>query len=454
MGADGRVWASATNVIAAIDPERLRARVFGPADGVAESEFWAGGASAAPDGTIFFSGTRAVAVVAPDARIEWSYPPPLAITELRVGGRTLPQGSRGGLVELPASARDLTAEFASLDYSAPEALRYAYRLDGYDRGWIDADASHRVATYTNLAPGSYTLRIRGTNRAGAWSPSAIALGVRALPAWYETWAFRAALAFLLAAMVLLLVRARTAVLRRRAERLETIVAERTDELARANARLEDMTVTDALTGLRNRRFLAQRIDDEVALAVRRKSDLVFFLVDVDHFKRVNDELGHAAGDRVLAQMRERLESVFRASDWVLRWGGEEFLAVTRGSRREDAPEIAERLRAAIAERPFALDGGQPLEKTASIGFAAFPFVPSDPRAIAWERVVELADQALYLAKARGRDTWVGLAATPATDVGRLSRQLAESPEDAPAAGALEIVTPPARRRRSNEAGGT
>src|SRR6185503_7275343 len=99
----------------------------------------------------------------------------------------------------------------------------------------------------------------------------------------------------------------------------------------------DLTITDPLTGLRNRRFLLQRIDEDVALALRQGTDLVFFLVDVDHFKKVNDELGHAAGDLVLRQMRGRLEQVFRASDYVLRWGGEEFLAVARGSARADAP---------------------------------------------------------------------------------------------------------------------
>jgi diguanylate cyclase (GGDEF)-like protein len=195
-----------------------------------------------------------------------------------------------------------------------------------------------------------------------------------------------------------------------------------------------MSITDPLTGLRNRRFLMQRIDEDVALARRQKTDLIFFLVDIDHFKAVNDELGHSAGDRVLAQMRERLEEVFRSTDYVLRWGGEEFLAVTRGSSRSDAPEIAERLRATIAAKPFVLDGGQLLPKTASIGFAAFPF-----SALTWMQVVELADQALYLAKKGGRNTWFGLAPTIATDADVLARKLAESSEDVIADGALEII---------------
>ncbi|HEV2721942.1 MAG TPA: diguanylate cyclase [Thermoanaerobaculia bacterium] len=401
-GVDGSIWASATNALLRIDPDDFRARILGPAEGVQETEFWTRGVATAADGTIFFAGTTAVTVIAPGAAAEWSYRPPIAVTALRVGQRAVP--SDGKTIELPAGERDVAVEFAALDYSAPGALRYAYMLDGYSRGWTEVDAAHRLAAFTNLAPGAYTLRVRGTNRLGVWSTSAIALPLRALPAWYETSWFRALLVALLAAAVVVVIRTRTRLLRQRAERLEAIVAERTSELAEANAALENMTITDALTGLRNRRFLMQRIDDDVALALRQQTDLVFFLVDIDHFKAVNDQLGHAAGDCVLRQMRERLEQVFRSSDYVLRWGGEEFLAVTRGSPRRDAPEIAERLRLAIAERPFILDDGEPLPKTASIGFAAFPL-----RDLTWSQVVELADEALYAAKEGGRNRWAGAA---------------------------------------------
>jgi diguanylate cyclase (GGDEF)-like protein len=393
-GTDGHLWAGAPNVLMNIDPDTFRARTLGPADGVQEREFWTRAVTASPDGTLFFAGADGVTVIAPDASAEWTYAPPVVVTSTRATS-----------INLPAGRRDTAVEFAALDYSAPDALRYAYTLDSYNREWIETDAAHRVAAYTNLAPGNYTLRVRGTNRLGVWSSSTIALRLHALPAWYETWWFRALIGILLIAAIVLFIRARTAILRQRAKRLEAIVAERTSELAEANAALEKMTVTDALTGLRNRRFLMQRIDDDVELALRQETDLIFFLIDIDHFKAVNDELGHAAGDRVLQQMRERLEQVFRSSDYVLRWGGEEFLAVARGSRRDDAPEIAERLRVAIAERPFILDSGQRLPKTASIGFAAFPLLD-----LTWEQVVELADQALYMAKEDGRNTWAGFPA--------------------------------------------
>jgi diguanylate cyclase (GGDEF)-like protein len=459
---DGRIWASTENGIAVFDRGSLHARSLGLIDGVLDQLYWGSAETQSSDGTIFFGSFYGVTAIAPHAESPWNYAPPIVLTSLRAGEQSIPVDgpNRGGDVDLQPGDRTIAAEFSSLDYSAPQALRYEYELEGFDRNWIPTDATHRTATYTNLAPGAYTLRIRGTNRLGVWSGHAFALRVNALPAWYETWWFRSLLGLLAIALVFWAVQWRTAVLRKRQRFLEAIVDERTHELSLANAALqhanvalEDASLTDPLTGLRNRRFLLQHIDDDVALAVRRyhdslasrtgapppDADLLFFMVDIDHFKAVNDELGHAAGDRVLAQMRQRLEQVFRESDYVLRWGGEEFLAIARGSRRGDAPEIAERLLEAISATPFALDGGQTLAKTASIGFAAFPFVPADPQAVTWTHVVELADRALYLAKHGGRNTWFGLAANDRTDVAALTEELATASDGAMRPGTLNVL---------------
>jgi diguanylate cyclase (GGDEF)-like protein len=173
--------------------------------------------------------------------------------------------------------------------------------------------------------------------------------------------------------------------------------------------------------MRNRRFLTQHIEAEVALSVRRHescfrqglpvpvdADLIFFLIDIDHFKEVNDVHGHAAGDAVIRQMRSRLEPVFRATDFLVRWGGEEFLVVARGSSRGHAAELAERARAAVADRPFELDDGRLLARSCSVGFACFPLVPAQPEALDWSAAVNSADAALYAVKSAGRNGWLGL----------------------------------------------
>jgi diguanylate cyclase (GGDEF)-like protein len=169
------------------------------------------------------------------------------------------------------------------------------------------------------------------------------------------------------------------------------------------------------------------------------ADLVFFLLDIDHFKAVNDEHGHAAGDAVLMQMRGRLQQVFRAADHLVRWGGEEFLIVTVGTARAHAAELAERARASVADSPFPLDDGSLLHKTCSIGFACFPLAADQPRALDWATMVKLADEALYRVKHEGRDGWLGAISAQAASEPAL-RTLARGTLDAwQASGQLQLA---------------
>jgi diguanylate cyclase (GGDEF)-like protein len=232
--------------------------------------------------------------------------------------------------------------------------------------------------------------------------------------------------------------------------------EKNVELEHAYKALEDVSLTDQLTGLRNRRFFLQHVDADVGLALRRYDDpvhkgvadredspgkdLVFFMVDLDHFKEVNDRHGHAAGDAVLVQMQERLREVFRESDYLIRWGGEEFLVLARATHRDDAKVVAERIRKAVADRPFQLPDGTSLAKTCSIGFACFPFVPAEPRLLSWSEVVELADQGLYLVKRSGRNGWAAVYSTPETSYEDLFPRLIHELEQNLAAGEARLVT--------------
>jgi len=147
---------------------------------------------------------------------------------------------------------------------------------------------------------------------------------------------------------------------------------------------------------------------------------------------------------VLIQMRERLQEVFRESDFVVRWGGDEFLTVAHDSPRSDAGNFAERIREAVGSRPFLLGGDQTMSASVSIGFAAFPFVPAVPAATTWPQVVALADHALYMAKQAGRNTWFGLAATDKLDPHVLGGR-DFSADELVRAGTLEVVMPVAGR---------
>ncbi|MDE2147724.1 MAG: GGDEF domain-containing protein, partial [Burkholderiales bacterium] len=361
-------------------------------------------------------------------------------------------------LRVPAAANSVAVEFAALDYSAPARNRYAYRLQGYDRDWIDTDAAHRVASYTNLPPGDYTLELRGSNRDGVWSQAELALPLRVLPAWYQQLWVRAAAVLALLALGAGAVRWRTRYLRMQQIALERKVGERTamlEQVSRALAEktriLEQTSVSDPLTGLRNRRFLAEHIETSIGASLRRgqearlagqprplDADTVFLLIDIDHFKSVNDRHGHAAGDAVLVQVGQRLQALMRETDYVVRWGGEEFLAVARDTDRGRAEELAERVRDVVAGHPFRLDDGAPLALSASIGFACLPFVEPEPRALGWEEVVKLADLALFAAKRLGRNAWVGLHATPAAHAEGLPARLQADPRRALEQGEVRL----------------
>lgn len=189
------------------------------------------------------------------------------------------------------------------------------------------------------------------------------------------------------------------------------------ELLRTNVVLQEASLTDPLTGLRNRRYFSATIEADVSQSLRAYDDghdlhirdLVFYLIDADNFKDINDRYGHDVGDKVLVEMSRRLSSSIRHSDVLVRWGGEEFLIVSRYTNRGEAELLARRVLSAVADTPFALgESGKVLDRTCSVGWAAFPWFPNNARAVSYEEVLTLADRALNQAKHSGKNRAVGM----------------------------------------------
>lgn len=193
------------------------------------------------------------------------------------------------------------------------------------------------------------------------------------------------------------------------------------ELQRKNLELQEISFTDALTGVWNRRYLEEIITAEAGQVLRNYErvhggdirkldhrDLVFIMVDVDFFKQVNDVHGHPTGDRLLQRVAERLGRVVRKSDVLVRWGGEEFLIMSRSADPSGTPAFCQRILETISAEPFDLGHGVRLRKTCSVGWAPFPWSHGAYEAICAEEVIELADAALYRAKSAGRNRGIGL----------------------------------------------
>jgi diguanylate cyclase (GGDEF)-like protein len=182
------------------------------------------------------------------------------------------------------------------------------------------------------------------------------------------------------------------------------------EQALARARVErELSLRDPLTQLHNRRFFDAMIERCVADARAASADghLLFVMVDIDRFKAINDRHGHAAGDAVLVQFAQRLRSVARAQDHLVRWGGEEFLLLLNAASRADGEVVAQRLLQEITGRSFELPGGLLAPVSCSIGWCAFAPGRASPAPATWHDALALADARLYEAKRAGRNRAVG-----------------------------------------------
>ncbi|WP_181898314.1 diguanylate cyclase [Alteromonas aestuariivivens] len=207
--------------------------------------------------------------------------------------------------------------------------------------------------------------------------------------------------------------------------LKREVKYRTQELEEKNRQLQDayqtleqVSLRDPLTGLYNRHYLEAQLPGEIqrcqhsfvqtAHTHAQDQDLLCFVLDIDNFKRINDDYGHLAGDRFLMQFTKVIRDVFRQTDLLIRWGGEEFLVICRNANRYDMCMLAERFRAAVTEETFYLTDELSIKGSCSIGFCSLPLYRHHPYKLDWQRTFSIMDYCLYAAKNSGKNCWVGV----------------------------------------------
>ncbi|HKX40114.1 MAG TPA: diguanylate cyclase, partial [Burkholderiaceae bacterium] len=403
LDAQGNAWVSTDDGLLHIDGRTLATTPLQQADGVGLLGYWQAAADITPQGDLLF-GSNGLTVVHPGEFRPRSFKAPIALTDAE--GRRVPASG----IRLVPAQRAVQVSFALLDYAAPERTRYAYRLAGLEEAWTESPAELRVARYTNVPPGDYTLEVKAVNGAGQETLGRWPLQVQ--PAWHETTVFRALLAALALALVAGLIRLRTRLLERRAAMLRELVAQRTQELQqrtdelelrsaellRSEKRLEQLAYHDGLTGLANRRMFNDELQRMVAQA-RRGHVFALMLLDLDRFKQINDAQGHDAGDAVLAAVAARLVQALREVDVVARLGGDEFAVLLHEPAGREAVDmvcrrVIEAVGAPVPYRDLALQVGT------SIGVA---FCPADAQDA--DTLYKSADLALYDAKQAGRGAW-------------------------------------------------
>lgn len=392
--ARGAIWFGTNRGIALLDRDGSLA-LFNRHDGLPADECNDDGFMLASDGRVFISSAGIARFLGRPDGTRFA-PVRISLEQFTVAGGPLDPRLEHSLERGPGP---LAFRFTAATYRDEARVVYRYRIDGLEKDWNRAPPGVREARYGSIGPGTYAFQVVARASDGRESaPAVVRFTIRR--AWWETRAAWALAAVLLLSLAWAGVVWRTRVQAAHGRRLAALVEERTAELERLNGRLARMAVTDELTGLPNRRHLLERLGEAFAAARRRGQPLALLMADLDHFKRVNDRLGHATGDEVLRAAAAAMRESLREFDIVGRWGGEEFLVIFPGETPEGARVAAERLRlrveSALAAHP--LLAGQPLKTTLSGGLVAL-----DSSIDTAAGFIQRADQALYAAKAAGRN---------------------------------------------------
>jgi diguanylate cyclase (GGDEF)-like protein len=283
--------------------------------------------------------------------------------------------------------------------------RPLYRLLGFDNEWREA-GQERGVLYTHLAPGHYEFDIQATE---SGVPGAViqSIPITVIAPFWQTGAFRTLIVIDLLLLVYVLYKMRVGSLINRNKKLQETVSQTKAELTLAakiagdaQVALKEQALKDSLTGLWNRRAIFSMLEKEVCRAQRDRLSMTMVMIDLDHFKNINDTHGHLTGDDVLREVAGRLVELMRPYDFAGRYGGEEFLIVLPGCSPQNGMQRAETFRRAVADSPVPTAMG-PLAVTCSLGVAAFD------EAMSPEDLIHRADEALYRAKRRGRNIACG-----------------------------------------------
>jgi len=327
-------------------------------------------------------------------------PLPVLIDSLTSGERQIPL--TGAEVRLAWSQSPLTFKFASLSLRDEQSTSFFYRLEGFEPEWVKTASGEQV--YPRLGPGTYHFQVFAENASRGQRSAVASLTLKIVPPWWRsTWFYGLAILSAVGLLAAILLN-RDRRQRNKHLRLEAMIAERTAELRRETAELklarsELMIVAthDHLTRIYNRGAIMDALERETARATRENTHLLVILLDVDHFKRVNDNYGHRGGDLVLIEVASRLRNSIRSYDSVGRYGGEEFLIILSGMTPGTELARVEAMHAAICGKPYDLDGTS-VQVTCSFGVADI-----SPGSLLPEQAVAAADEALYRAKANGRN---------------------------------------------------
>ena len=381
----GRLWASTDQGAVIYDGQNwIR---FDAEDGLAGNDTEAFAFLSDSDDSIWIGTAAGMTHIRdPERLLHPQGPLDLRIASARLGDKMLDPQHETTIPWQADAALDV--RFSSHNYSRSPQTEFRYRLLGLSSLWFGSRSPelHLPA----LQGGRYELQIMAVDAPHARKSALVTLKFEVLPPWWRTLTFESCVALVIVALVALAWRFQLEKLRARRAALEKEFREREALLERATR--------DALTGLWNRATIMDVLSRELTHAQRTNSPLALALLDVDHFKHVNDTYGHQGGDEVLRELANRLGAAIRQNDWLGRYGGEELMIILPGLSYAGAATPIERLRECVSEKPFKVGDNINVPLTVSIGMAW-----CESSADNAHEMISRADAALYQAKGSGRN---------------------------------------------------
>ncbi len=345
------------------------------------------------DGSLWVGTSGGLAHLIHPQRIFDPVPMTAAVTGIHRGIRNFPLGQD---LTLPWSALPLEVQISSPTIRNRSELVFRYRLEGLQTDWNENRAG--LFTFPALPPGEYTLQAMAYNYGLNAYSGMVRVHLRVLAPWWRSYWFYALCVLLLGLLTGLAVRLRDRQLRQTSRHLEDLVSERTRELEFSREQLRVQATHDGLTGMLNRRGILRAVTKEMERASRENRTLIVALVDLDHFKRINDTHGHLAGDEALRWFAASVGAAVRSYDHAGRYGGEEFLIVLTEIPGGAAEQRLAGLHAAITNLHV-----HTRECEFKINCSIGAVVVDAAGCGSLEAVLAIADQALYEAKAKGRN---------------------------------------------------
>ncbi|MGI4792906.1 MAG: EAL domain-containing protein [Janthinobacterium lividum] len=379
-------------------------RHFDSSDGLITNDMDQGAVYEDTDGSMWFGTSHGLSHLIDPNRLPSQQTLHPYVTGLSLGEQTL---SVSQSIHLDWTQDPLVIRFVDLDYSHERNIAFHYRLRGLDRNW-NITTEHEIR-YAALPTGKLQFELVAVDTVHGIASAPVGFTIHIRPPWWRRWWFYGLCVFAATATLFISWQARVRMLVRNQQRLEELVSARTGEIERAKNKLEhqagelerqalsmqSMAMSDALTGLANRRAIMDALARAITAALMSEEPLAVLLYDIDHFKKINDGFGHLAGDEVLKVFGARLAAAVSTSEEVGRYGGEEFLVILRSDPDLVMHRVAA-IHSAITDASYRFGDADRIV-TSSGGLA---FLRADDTGLS---LMERADAALYRAKENGRN---------------------------------------------------